>query len=615
MTDITANVVVSMPSQLFTMARSFKAVANGKIYIGKIDTDPVNPENQIQVYVENEDGSHVPVSQPIIINTAGYPVYNGQIAKFVTVQGHSMAVYDAYGAQQFYFPNVLKYDPDQLEKRLSSPSEGMGDSLIAVKQPFPRAVPQTQHLFNAMTFSVFSWGAKADGVNDDTTAIKNCLQDLKSSYPSGCNVFLPAGEYRISETIIIPDRINLFGCGNGTHIRPIGDILSNSNAYIICFDYGPTTAGAFIRDITITGNDIVKGIGTTLKKSDTVIRQVYALNFDCVTVQNCSIGFEMQGWWHSSMTNCRASGCNIGLRLLGQCVSIHISGCKFTGKGLSQPSSIGIDIAPETYSWSGGEVISEGIIIDGETMCISNNVGIWVKGSLYMHLSNVDIDFVGSTGIILENNNSVFSVRDCWIAAQGDSINQFVGIDFRSQTPSVLRNIEGVEIRCENNNPINNNIGISLNNVSNVNVLGVNIIGGDKSIYSKTSRNININGCMFASDLLFDDIDGLSLNGNYITSLTLLNSPKDRNNNFGVNNNKLTRGKVTVPMSSGATSGTADIPNPISGVIYSASVIPTDAANSMDTVSVSGTTITISRPTPVGVSLPTLVEYYLISSL
>lgn len=119
MTDITANVIVSMPSQLFTMARSFKAVANGKIYIGKIDTDPVNPENQIQVYVENEDGAHVPVSQPIIINAAGYPVYNGQIAKFVTVQGHSMAVYDAYGAQQFYFPNVLKYDPDQFEKRLS----------------------------------------------------------------------------------------------------------------------------------------------------------------------------------------------------------------------------------------------------------------------------------------------------------------------------------------------------------------------------------------------------------------------------------------------------------------------------------------------------------------
>lgn len=135
MTDITANVIVSMPSQLFTMARSFKAVANGKIYIGKIDTDPVNPENQIQVYVENEDGSHVPVSQPIIINAAGYPVYNGQIAKFVTVQGHSMAVYDAYGAQQFYFPNVLKYDPDQFKTLVEADggAQYIGNSAITVR--------------------------------------------------------------------------------------------------------------------------------------------------------------------------------------------------------------------------------------------------------------------------------------------------------------------------------------------------------------------------------------------------------------------------------------------------------------------------------------------------
>ncbi|HIE0705528.1 TPA: phage tailspike protein [Serratia marcescens] len=110
---IIPNVVVSMPSQLFTLARSFKAAANGRIYIGKIDTDPTIPENQIQVYLENEDGTHVPIAQPIIINSGGYPVYGGQIAKFVTVQGHSMAVYDAFGAQQFYFNNVLGYDPDQ----------------------------------------------------------------------------------------------------------------------------------------------------------------------------------------------------------------------------------------------------------------------------------------------------------------------------------------------------------------------------------------------------------------------------------------------------------------------------------------------------------------------
>ncbi|WP_311748373.1 phage tailspike protein, partial [Proteus penneri] len=131
MSDIIPNVVISMPSQLFTLARKFQAASNGKIFIGKIDTDPTLPENQIQVYLENEDGSHIPVPQPLIINQAGFPVYNGQIAKFVTVEGHSMAVYDSYGAQQFYYQNVLKYDPDQFDKRFRDElSSNNGASLI-----------------------------------------------------------------------------------------------------------------------------------------------------------------------------------------------------------------------------------------------------------------------------------------------------------------------------------------------------------------------------------------------------------------------------------------------------------------------------------------------------
>ncbi|MEY0695030.1 phage head-binding domain-containing protein [Providencia rettgeri] len=124
MSDIIPNVVVSMPNQQFTLARKFQACSNGKIYIGKIDTDPTIPENQIQVYLENEDGSTIPVAQPLIINQAGFPVYNGNIAKFVTVEGHSMAVYDSYGAQQFYYPNVLKYDPDQFDIRFRAELSG-----------------------------------------------------------------------------------------------------------------------------------------------------------------------------------------------------------------------------------------------------------------------------------------------------------------------------------------------------------------------------------------------------------------------------------------------------------------------------------------------------------
>lgn len=118
MSDITANVVVTNPRPIFTDSRSFRAVANGRIYIGQIDTDPTIPTNQIPVYIQNEDGDLVQIAQPLIINAAGKIVYGGQLVKVVTVKGHSMAIYDAYGLLVDYIPDVLEYDPDQLRQQL-----------------------------------------------------------------------------------------------------------------------------------------------------------------------------------------------------------------------------------------------------------------------------------------------------------------------------------------------------------------------------------------------------------------------------------------------------------------------------------------------------------------
>lgn len=112
MADNSYNIMVSNPVTPFTMSRSFKACSNGKIFIGLPDTDPTFPQNQIPVYVENECGNTVQVPQPIVINSAGYPVYHGQVAKFVTTQNYSMAVYDSYMVQQFYWGDLSKFDPE-----------------------------------------------------------------------------------------------------------------------------------------------------------------------------------------------------------------------------------------------------------------------------------------------------------------------------------------------------------------------------------------------------------------------------------------------------------------------------------------------------------------------
>lgn len=246
MTDITANVIVSMPSQLFTMARSFKAVANGKIYIGKIDTDPVNPENQIQVYIENEDGSHVPVSQPIIINAAGYPVYNGQIAKFVTVQGHSMAVYDAYGTQQFYFPNILKYDPDQLRSELAG---NHGASLVGIGK---------SNLYNEMPYvSPEMYGATNIISSSDTQALIDAFEKAKTM---GVSVKLSRIYFSSSDISVTNFYSDVFGVSMATcgikFAAGYGLIIDNSGTTVVRKPVG-------LRNFTIKATGQLQGVALT----------------------------------------------------------------------------------------------------------------------------------------------------------------------------------------------------------------------------------------------------------------------------------------------------------------------------------------------------------------
>ncbi|QGU14016.1 hypothetical protein GNG27_04855 [Leclercia sp. 119287] len=225
MSDITANLVIGMPAQLFTLARSFKANANGKIYIGQPDTDPTNPANQIQVYVENEDGSLVPVPQPIIINTAGFPVLNGQIKKFVTVQNYSMEVRDAYNAQQFYFEDVAKYDPDRLRADLA---KSTGSELIGVQAPFTNAVPRTQAAKNGDTISIKDFAnVVGDGVHNDTAGINNAIIDVFNA--GGGVINFPPGVYLINGPIV-PRRGVICKTPPGTVIIKLAD---NSNTGMV----------------------------------------------------------------------------------------------------------------------------------------------------------------------------------------------------------------------------------------------------------------------------------------------------------------------------------------------------------------------------------------------
>ncbi|MHA6954966.1 phage tailspike protein [Escherichia coli] len=320
MSDITANVVVSMPSQLFTMARSFKAVANGKIYIGKIDTDPVNPENQIQVYVENEDGSHVPVSQPIIINAAGYPVYNGQIAKFVTVQGHSMAVYDAYGAQQFYFPNVLKYDPDQFKGNLLSEDHSLGDSLVMHNPQFvdsTSTILSKKLTIDLRTLTDYGFAEGNTGAQNKA-AFQKAIDD--ATLPT--EIVIPEGAFIVDPGITIKNTVTMIR-GAGAYQSRI--FSTGTAAPIITQQDGVITFCEF-RDFGLDGNGYAAN-GISLTEAN----HIKIENIDVVNTNNNAI---LVNGYSIDIIGCRlfqnaGNGINVG----GYCNNINIINSRIYGNG------------------------------------------------------------------------------------------------------------------------------------------------------------------------------------------------------------------------------------------------------------------------------------------
>ncbi|ELQ6160051.1 hypothetical protein R2281_003818 [Cronobacter dublinensis] len=287
MADITANIVVSNPRPVFTDSRTFKAVANGKIYIGLIGTDPTIPANQIPVYVENEDGSLVQISQPLITNAGGKITYGGQVVKVVTSKGHSMAVYDAYNAEVDYIANVLKYDPDQLRNELNT--EGtptlVDDSRIKVLQPVTGAVARTQHSKNAERISVKDFGAKGDGVTDDTAAIDLACLSLKG----GINdLYFPEGKYIYNGTgIYTPQDCSVIG---ENYITTINATANTNSGYLIKINGFRAT----VQSLTLKGNPsnpLMKAISSYYNTELGGVRDV--------TIEDFHYGIDIDKSWYT----------------------------------------------------------------------------------------------------------------------------------------------------------------------------------------------------------------------------------------------------------------------------------------------------------------------------
>lgn len=106
---------LEMPVADFCMNRFLKNAEGGKVYVCKKGTpaDKMTEKGNFLTVYKEENGEHTVITQPIILNQVGLPVVNGDVVNILCPQEYALAVYDAYGEQQFYFPNVERYSFEQ----------------------------------------------------------------------------------------------------------------------------------------------------------------------------------------------------------------------------------------------------------------------------------------------------------------------------------------------------------------------------------------------------------------------------------------------------------------------------------------------------------------------
>lgn len=97
---------VRNPYEFFADPDKPKALAGGEVYFGTPNYDPQDPANRKRVYIAQEDGEQVAISQPIALGNGGVPVYNGSPAILLVDGPYSLHVFDKNGASKYYAPNV-----------------------------------------------------------------------------------------------------------------------------------------------------------------------------------------------------------------------------------------------------------------------------------------------------------------------------------------------------------------------------------------------------------------------------------------------------------------------------------------------------------------------------
>ena len=170
----------------------------------------------------------------------------------------------------------------------------------------------------------YDYGAAGNGSTDDTTAVQNAINGVSAT--GGGTLFFPAGTYKISSALSVPNGVSLLGVGQNVSV--INQTSTTANA----ITYNPSTLNyVSIENLSITGPGSGSGIGILVEANggatnvnscsfqDVTIAGFGSHGLELVTGVGCSLntvnvssvgghGIFLSGGTGNTLTNCFVTG-------------------------------------------------------------------------------------------------------------------------------------------------------------------------------------------------------------------------------------------------------------------------------------------------------------------
>lgn len=251
---------------------------------------------------------------------------------------------------------------------------------------------------NLVSFQQF--GAKGDGVTDDTTFIQKCL--------AACTSILVAGNHKVTSPLVPRSGTNLVGIGLG---------LAIINAWgCNLYNLAQNTSYVEVAAITHQSSSNV-GVGDPRLYEAISCQGAAGNTINFITARDCSF----QGWatsvnwtytWNSVLINVSTINCNYGVKVIGQSVNNSISDSKLV---------VNSGIASISGAQSVG--VPEGLLVVN-TLLSSGQYGIINTGSfLSMDVVNCTLDLISDTAINLTDCKD-FHLTNSWVFAANCGFKQ-----------------------------------------------------------------------------------------------------------------------------------------------------------------------------------------------